>query len=394
MSKLILTPYNFAGNQLQNAVIQNLASAPTTGLTNGLIYWDTTLQQLLTYNATATAWQNLATNSLLLQGQNGAYYLARANQSGTQLAATISNLSATVLGYTLDTFASPVAPLNMNGQRVSNVGTPTVSTDAATKSYVDSNIIGLSPKPTARAATTAALPANVYANGTAGVGATLTATANGVLVIDTYTPALNDVLLIKNEAAPANNGLYNITTLGSVSVPYVLTRNADMNQSTTFGGALIAVENVGSVNANSLWMCNIPNSITVGTTAVTLTQLNSAVTISGSTSILISGNVASAIVAPSGGVVIGALGLSADRTQVANKYAQTFGDGSTLSYVITHGLGTLGVTNGQDVTVQVYQAASPFNEIECDVGHTTVNTVTLGFAVAPTFNQYRVVVHG
>ena len=70
------------------------------------------------------------------------------------------------------------------------------------------------------------------------------------------------------------------------------------------------------------------------------------------------------------------------------KYATAFGDGVTLAYTITHNLGT------QDVVTSVYSATTPFAEIDCDVSHATANTLTLGFATAPTVNQFRVVVHG
>jgi hypothetical protein len=78
-------------------------------------------------------------------------------------------------------------------------------------------------------------------------------------------------------------------------------------------------------------------------------------------------------------------------TSAVQKYATGFGDGSTFVYTITHNLGT------QDVTVEVYATASPYNEIDVDVNHATTNTVTLTFSnvnAAPTLNQYRVVVHG
>ena len=388
MARKFLTNLDLTQNQLLNAVIQNLAAAPSTGLVNGLIYYDTTLQQLLVYNATASAWQSIATNSLLLQGLNGAYYLARVNQTGTQLAATIANLQATVIGYTLDTFAAPVAPVSMGGQRVTNVATPTTATDAANKNYVDSTAQGLSPKPTARAATTAALPANVYANGAAGVGATLTATANGVLVVDGYAPALGDILLVKNEAAAANNGLYTVTTLGTAGAPYVLPRHVDMDQTNEFGGGFVPVENLGTVNANSLWLCNVANLITVGTTSVVFTQLNASTALTQGNGISISGNVVSAAVVAGGGVLVGAGGLSIDGTVAVKKYAVAFGDGSSTSYTITHNLNT------QDVTVALYSATTPFAEVDADISHATANTLTLAFAVAPTANQYRCVVHG
>src|SRR5437870_4954812 len=104
-----------------------------------------------------------------------------------------------------------------------NFGTPSASTDVAIKSYVDSVAQGLSVKPSAAAATAVALsPTNNYANGSSGVGATLTATGNGALTVDGYATALNDYILVKNEASGLKHGLYKVTTLGTASVSYVL----------------------------------------------------------------------------------------------------------------------------------------------------------------------------
>ena len=383
MAKLFLTPINLNQNQLQNAVIQPLSSAPGSPVT-GQVYFDTTLGYALFWSG--TAWVNVATNALLLNAQAGSYYLSRANHTGTQLAATISNLATTVQAYTLNQFAAAAANISMGGFLINNVGTPLVSTDAVNKAYVDATAQGLSQKPSANCATTAALPSNTYANGTAGVGATLTATANGVLTIDGYTVALNDVVLVKNEATQANNGLYTVTTLGTGAVPYVLTRSVDMNSATLFGGGFIAVKQGGTVNANTLWLCDVANSITVGTTAVAFVQLNSATTYTQGNGISISANVVSAVA--NTGIIVNGSGIGVDFTKVPGKYVIAFGDGAATSYTITHNLGT------QDVMVTVYSATTPWAEVECDVQHSTTNTVTLLFSVAPTTNQYRCVVHG
>ena len=384
MSRLFLTPIDLNKNALNNAVIQNLAAAPSSPVV-GQIYFDTVLGAVREWDS--TAWTNKATDSLLLQGQNGAYYLARANQTGTQLAATISNLQATVITYTLDTFAAPVAALNLNSQKITNLAAPTVSTDAANKAYVDATVQGLVQKPTAQVATAAALPANTSSTGAVGVGATLTATANGVLTVDGYAVALGDIVLVKNDGATANNGLYNVTTLGTVSVPYVLTRNVDMDQATEFGGAFIAVENKGSTTANSLWLCNVANSITVGTTGVTFTQLNSATNYTAGNGIGIAGNVISAAVVASGGVLTAAGGLSVDSTIVVKKFAATIGDGATTAITVTHNLGTL------DTIEEIYTVSSGA-AVECDITHATTNTTTFTFATAPAASAYRVVIHG
>ena len=71
-----------------------------------------------------------------------------------------------------------------------------------------------------------------------------------------------------------------------------------------------------------------------------------------------------------------------------DKYASSIGNGSATSFVVTHNLGT------QDVTVTVRENASPYAVVYADIELTNTNTITVLFAVAPTNNQYRVVVIG
>ena len=72
---------------------------------------------------------------------------------------------------------------------------------------------------------------------------------------------------------------------------------------------------------------------------------------------------------------------------IARKYAETLGASAT-SYTITHNLGTT------DVTVQIFEAASPFAQVEADVKRTSSNTVTVDFAIAPSAGEFKVVVVG
>jgi len=69
------------------------------------------------------------------------------------------------------------------------------------------------------------------------------------------------------------------------------------------------------------------------------------------------------------------------------KYAQAIAGGAT-SEVISHNLNT------RDCTVQVVRATTPWDTVECDVEMTSVNTITLRFAAAPSSGQYRIVVIG
>ena len=65
---------------------------------------------------------------------------ARSTHTGTQLANTISDFSTAATAFRLDQFAAPTAAVSLNGQKITNLGTPTVGTDATTKTYVDGEI--------------------------------------------------------------------------------------------------------------------------------------------------------------------------------------------------------------------------------------------------------------
>lgn len=73
--------------------------------------------------------------------------------------------------------------------------------------------------------------------------------------------------------------------------------------------------------------------------------------------------------------------------EITRKYKQTLSTSAT-SYTVTHNLNT------QDVVVQIYEVASPYQQVFTDVEHTSANVVTIKFASAPTAGEYRVVVIG
>jgi hypothetical protein len=51
-------------------------------------------------------------------------------------------------------------------------------------------------------------------------------------------------------------------------------------------------------------------------------------------------------------------------------------------------------TQGKDCIVQVYRVASPFDEVECDIEHTSATSVTVRFGTAPAAGDYQIVVMG
>jgi len=70
------------------------------------------------------------------------------------------------------------------------------------------------------------------------------------------------------------------------------------------------------------------------------------------------------------------------------KYTATIGNGSSTTITVTHNLNT------RDVVVSVHEASGSYERVYPDIQHTTVDTVDIIFASAPSSNQYRVVVVG
>ena len=145
----------------------------------------------------------------------------------------------------------------------------------ANKAYVDQVAQGLDAKPSARAATTANLT-TTYSNGTSGVGATLTATSNGAIVLDGVSPSVGDRILVKDQTAGAQNGIYTVTTQGSGSAAFVLTRATPEDQPAELsGGSFIFVEE-GTANGDNGYVFTHTGAPTFGTTTLDVTQFSGA----------------------------------------------------------------------------------------------------------------------
>jgi hypothetical protein len=69
--------------------------------------------------------------------------LARANHTGTQLAATVSDFDTQVRTSRLDQMAAPTASVALNAQKITGLADPTLAQDAATKAYTDTQITNL-----------------------------------------------------------------------------------------------------------------------------------------------------------------------------------------------------------------------------------------------------------
>jgi hypothetical protein len=279
---LVVTASNFASQTANTflAAPDGVAGTPTF---RTIVAADVpTLNQ----NTTGTA-SNVTGIVAVVNGGTGA------NNAGSAR----TNLSAAASGANTD-----ITSIALTTGTVSTA--PTSGTDIVNKTYADSIASGINFHPSVRLATVAALPANTYNNGTSGVGATLTANANGALSVDGVAVAVGNRILVKNEVAGANNGVYVVTDTGSSggpgpgpggSNPYILTRATDFDSAGTGvdqidQGDFFLVTS-GSTLANTSWVQQTPLPVTVGTTAIVFTQFGAPIIYSAGTGLSLAGTV-------------------------------------------------------------------------------------------------------
>ena len=145
---------------------------------------------------------------------------------------------------------------SMGGNSITNLATPSASTDASTKGYVDTQIASITNLFNAKGSVRVA---------TSSVGTLATSFANGQTV-DGIVLATNDRILIKNQSSQAENGVYVVNVSGAP------TRATDMNDWTEVPGAFLAVEE-GTANADTIWLCTSNQGGTLGSTAITFQQI-------------------------------------------------------------------------------------------------------------------------
>ena len=255
--------------------------------------------------------------------------------------------------------------LDLQSQKIVNLADPSANSDAANKQYVDTVARGLQWKAPVRAASTA----------------TVTLAAPGA-TLDGVALAANDRILLKNQTAAAENGLYLWSASGSALVRTV---DADTSGELAPGTAVSVTE--GTTNAVKVFIIISDAAITIGTTTQTWGQLGGASSYTAGNGINIAGSVISAVAAASGGVSVAAGGIALDNSIAVRKFSASIGNGAATAIAVTHNLGT------QDINVAVREVATNARVLT-DITATDANTVTLIFAVAPASNAYRVTVHG
>lgn len=172
---------------------------------------------------------------------------------------------------------------------------PVSNLQVATKQYVDTQVSsGIHYHQPVRVESPTNLNAT-YNNGTAGVGATLTNAGTQVaLAIDGVTLSVADRVLIYTQTTQTQNGIYVVTSVGSGSTNWVLTRASDANTYINASpnglseGSTVFVQE-GATGAGETYTCTTVGTITFGTTAIVFAQISSAQIYSAGTGLTLSG---------------------------------------------------------------------------------------------------------
>ena len=170
---------------------------------------------------------------------------------------------------------------------------PTNGLDIVNKDYADSIASGLNYHQPVSYASTTALPTYIYNNGISGVGATITAIANGALSIGGGSPTVTQRVLVKDETSgnAPYNGVYTVTATGGLAAVFQLTRATDYDTSGTGTNEIDQgdyVLTISGTNASTAWVQQTALPIIVGTTPLVFLQFNQPITYSAGTGLNLS----------------------------------------------------------------------------------------------------------
>lgn len=397
---LSLTTIDLNKNELQNARIQNLASAPASPV-EGQIYYDTTLHQFgvrtnttwiyLTAAGTANVSKSAnasAANVLQVSGGTDKTIADYTSAGGIPKVSTTGVVTIASAGTDYVTngssgaFTNKTFDANGSGNAITNIETADLASGVlntstamsgasdtqlpsalAIKTYVDNTATGLKWKASVRAATSTP-------------GTLATSFENGD-VIDGVTLVTGDRILLKDQSAGAENGIYTVNASGAP------TRATDADTAAELLGMVVSVQE-GTANADTAWILTNNATITLGTTALVYTDFIKSNIPTATTSVAGKVTLASQAEAEAKTDTAKAV-VSADLANFPIKKTGTIGDGVTTAIAVTDNLPIDKIAQIRDASTNAL--------VLVDITY-AANTTTFTFATAPATNSYKYTIIG
>jgi phage-related tail fiber protein len=211
--------------------------------------------------------------------------------------------------------------------------------------------------------------------------------------IDGVTLAANDRVLLKDQSAGAQNGIWVVSTLGT-GANGVWDRATDFDQDIEVTSSAFTFVSEGTVNADSGWVLTTDGVITIGGasgTALSWAQFSGAGQVVAGTGLTKTGNTLNVGQNANNTIVVNSDDITVNRTGTNGAHVAvlftTATHSSATSVAITHSLGQ------QWVVAQVYDVATS-TMVDCDVVLTSSTVTTFNFAVAPSANSLRFNIYG
>jgi len=400
MARLFVTDINLNKNELQNARIQGLSSAPSAPVT-GQIYYDTSTNTMYYYNNQAApngpwvamnASAEVITDAILGAVLGGTGITATPNDGANTLSLSITNTAVTAGSYG-STTKIPTFTVNAQGQL-----TAASEVDVATNLSIAAD--------TGTADTVNLLTDTLTFTGGEGID---TAVTN-----NTITISAEDASTTNKGVASFADADFTVTS-GAVSIKNVnLGTQTTGNYVATISGTANEIEVTGSGSETAAVTIGLPNDVSITNNLTVGGNLNVTGTINSvnTTQVNIVDNKINLNTDFTGTPVADA-GIRVERGDAADveilwnetsdkwtltndgtnyhaitrKFTTTVGDGSLTQIPVTHNLGS------REVVVNVFDS-STYDTVECDVVRTSTSVVTLGFTVAPASGAYTVVIVG